>query len=189
MSAVRRALPVLALGLLLSGCASGAAPAGEASTSALAETGSTTTASASPYTTTPTPTPTSPAVTATCSDVLTAKARSDFESAGYVVRETLPGGPDSIMASMIESGGISCYWLSPGDDVVAWFGQVAMDEDGWATLRTQLMAKGFTESNKPIPGTIQGGRSGDAYPALVHSGGVTYYVGYAGLLSSVLSLQ
>jgi hypothetical protein len=56
-------------------------------------------------------------------------------------------------------------------------------------MRADLVANGYVETNTPITGTIQGALSGDAIPALVNVNGVTYYVGYSGLLSSVLVLQ
>ena len=93
------------------------------------------------------------------------------------------------MDVILEQGGLSCYWVSSGDDVVAWLRQAAMDAERWTTLRSDLVTGGYTETDEPLPGTIQGARSGDAFPALINSNGVTYYVGYSDLLSSVLSLQ
>jgi len=64
-----------------------------------------------------------------------------------------------------------------------------MDPATWGPMRADLVANGYVETNTPITGTIQGALSGDAIPALVNVNGVTYYVGYSGLLSSVLVLQ
>ncbi|PXA70353.1 hypothetical protein [Cryobacterium arcticum] len=114
---------------------------------------------------------------------------ADIDAAGYLPINTVPAGPDSIMASMIDEGGFSCYWASVGGDVVAWLGQVGMDTAAWDAQQSELIAAGFTESDDPIPGTLQGVRSGDDYPTLVNDGGVTYYVSTPSFLTSVAALQ
>lgn len=144
--------------------------------------------------TTPATDPASPAPDAipadfTCESVLTPTALADIDSAGYLLRTEVPSGPDSIMSSMLDQGGVNCYWVSAGDDVVAWLGQAPMDEARWHAQRAELVAAGYTESDDPMTGTLRGPRSGDDYPTVVNSGGVTYYVGQPGFLSSVLSLQ
>lgn len=130
-----------------------------------------------------------PTTTATCETVLTPAAMADIDAAGYLPIAAVPAGPDSIMASMIDQGGFSCYWASAGGDVVAWLGQVGMDSAAWSAQQSELLAAGFTESDDPFPGTLQGARSGDDYPTLVNDGGVTYYVSTPSFLSSVAALQ
>jgi len=189
---ISRSLSVVAVGamgmLLLSGCANNQDEAADSNAmSSTAPTGSSIA-----------PTPTDAAETlpgggsadqVTCTNVLTPQTMADFDAGGYALQTSLPSGPDPTMASLLEMGGLSCYWSAPGDDVVAWLGQAAMDGQSWSTLRADRLANGFAETNDPIPGTIQGERLGDDYPALVNSDGVTYYVGYSGLLASVVSLH
>ena len=129
------------------------------------------------------------AVAENCDTILTDDATADFEAARYRVVSSLPGGPDEIMAPLVEDGGISCYWATPGDDIVAWVGQAAMETAEWEALRTDLEANGYAQTDDPIVGTLQGERWGDAEPTLLNSNGLTHYVGYSALLANVSSLQ
>jgi hypothetical protein len=178
---------VLAGLFMLTGCAAGAQPGAAAPTPA-------TSASSTP-TAQPTVTPTveppavDPAVDQTCETMLTESALADLVAAGWTLSTEVSGGHSGLMASMVDQGGLSCYWATVGGDVPLWYGQVAMDESTWSAQRAELTAAGYTESNDPISGALLGERWGDAYPALVNSAGVTFYVSQPGDFASVAALQ
>lgn len=178
----RRLVPFVALGLLLSGCASAVDSAESTSESPFASPSVSVSAQPSPSATE------AAAVKATCENVITEMTAADFANANYPLLTKLPSGPDPIMAPLVEQGGLSCYWAD-GYDIVAWLGIADMDDATWSALRTELLANGYVQSDAPVAGTIQGERAGDAYPALVNRDGVTYYVGYSDMLSSVVALQ
>ena len=180
-------LAVLAGVLMLSGCAAGVQPEATAP-SATPDKTPTSTPTVQP-TAEPTADTASPAIDPTCETVLTEPAYADLAGYAYTLRTELPSGPDPIMASLLDQGGLSCYWVSPGGDVVAWFGQAATDPGEWSELRLGLLAEGYTESDDPVPGTLQGPRSGDDYPTVVNAAGVTYYVSESSFLASVAALQ
>ena len=184
---ISRSQSVCAIVLILAGCAAHAEPVGAGPSSSAAAGGEAATpaASAAPSSTAPSG---EDAVATTCENVLTPAAGADIDAAGYVLHTELPAGPDVIMASMIDQGGLSCYWAS-GGDIVAWLGLVAMDDTAWSAQRAELVSDGYTASDDPITGTLQGAQSGDNYPTLVNSDGVTYYVSQPSLLSSVVALQ
>lgn len=188
MQKFRGSLAVLAGVLMLSGCAAGVQP--EAAPSATPDKTLTSTPTVEPTSepTTDIPPTASPAIDPTCETVLTEPAYA--EMAGYYTLKTeLQSGPDPIMASLLDQGGLSCYWVSPGGDVVAWFAQAATEPGEWSEQRSGLLAEGYTESDEPVPGTLQGPRSGDAYPTVVNAADVTYYVSESSFLASVAALQ
>lgn len=189
MHGFRRPTAVVAGVLLLSGCAAGSQP-GASGPSPSSHTSASPTPTAQPAVPpTADPATADPALKQTCDTVLTSSALADIVATGWMLQTELPGGHSGLMASMVEQGGLSCYWATAGGDVPLWYGQVPMDETAWNTQRTALMATGFTETDDPIPGTLQGERWGDDTPALVNSDGVTYYVNQPGSLTSVAALQ
>lgn len=121
--------------------------------------------------------------------MLTEPALADIVAAGWTLRTELPGGHSGLMASMVDQGGLSCYWTSAGGDVPLWYGQVAMDESTWSAQRAELTAAAYTESDDPVSGALLGERSGDDNPALVNREGVTVYVNQPSYFASVAALQ
>lgn len=121
--------------------------------------------------------------------MLTESALADLKAAGWTLSTEVLGGHSGLMASMVDQGGLSCYWATVGGDVPLWYGQVAMDESTWSAQRAELTAAGYTESDDPISGALLGERWGDAYPALVNSEGVTFYVSQPSDFASVAALQ
>jgi len=174
---------------MLSGCAAGVQSGATAPSTAPG------TPAAPPATATPTVTPTSApptenlAVDQTCENMLSAPALADIAAAGWTLQTDLPGGHSGLMASMVDLGGLSCYWTSDGGDVPLWYGQVAMDESTWSAKRAELTAGGYTESDEPVTATLLGERSGDDNPALVNRDGVTFYVSQPSYLASMAGLQ
>ncbi|ANP71870.1 hypothetical protein PA27867_0903 [Cryobacterium arcticum] len=121
--------------------------------------------------------------------MLSAPALGDIAAAGWTLQTDLPGGHSGLMASMVDLGGLSCYWTSDGGDVPLWYGQVAMDESTWSAKRAELTAAGYTESDEPVTATLLGERSGDDNPAVVNRDGVTFYVSQPSYLDSLAGLQ
>lgn len=177
-------IATLALTLTVAGCAPASSEAeGTPSTKPAATTG------ARP-TPTPTPVPTStlePVADATCLSVLTDRARADVE-AGY---ELFPLPPsDAVMESMTASGGFSCFWATgPSTEASTWYAQVAMDAATWDAKKAEFLGAGYTESADPIPGILNGPRSGDDFPALAYRDGLMYYVSYPHVFTSLAALQ
>ncbi|QYF74100.1 hypothetical protein [Cryobacterium sp. PAMC25264] len=121
--------------------------------------------------------------------MLSAPALADITAAGWTLETDLPGGHSGLMASMVDQGGLSCYWTSDGGDVPLWYGQMAMDEGTWSATRAELTAAGYTESDEPVTATLLGERWGDDNPALANVDGVTFYVSQPSYLTSMVALQ
>lgn len=180
---------------MLSGCAAGAQPGATGAAPTPATSATPATPASSTPTAQPTVTPTvepptvDSAVDQTCETMLTESALADIAAAGWTLSTELPSGHSGLMASMVDRGGLSCYWATVGGDVPLWYGQVAMDESTWSVQRAELAAAGYTESDDPISGALLGERWGDAYPALVNREGVTVYVSQPNDFASVAALQ
>lgn len=175
----RSIVPTLALAVLaLTGCSAGTA----------APSASTTTTAAAP---TSTPTPTSePAADATCTTVLTDEEYASLADDGLVLNPEIYVLDDT-MQSIIDGGGLACYWKRSGGDVRVWYAQGAKTSAEWDTQKQSLIGAGWTETDASVAGALQAPdvNDPDYLPVVTYRDGVVYYASVANLLPSVKALQ
>lgn len=162
----------LAFTIALAGCST--APSDTTATA-------TPSASATPETPRPTPSDTTAPVSAeTCDTAMTDEGRATLTTDPLELREFQP--LDDVMQSIVDDGGLGCYWVRPGSDIQIWFARVDRTPDQWEALRAELLAAGYTQTDDPFPGTIRAADiNGDYTPSLYYSDGVLYYVSFEDL--------
>jgi hypothetical protein len=177
----RSTLPVLAVALLaLAGCSAGT-PAQTSSPSA-------TTAAPTP---TSTPSATSePVSDASCETVLTDEEYASLAEDGLVLNPDI-FVLDDTMQSIIDAGGLGCYWTRSGGDIRVWYAQGATTSAKWDTQKQSLIGAGWTEIDTPVAGTLRAPdvNDPDYLPVVTYRDGVIYYASYVELLPSVKALQ
>ena len=127
---------------------------------------------------------------ATCLTVLTDAEYASFEESGLALTPEI-FVLDDTMQSLIDAGGLPCYWTRSGGDVRVWYAQAARTSDEWDAQKQGLIGEGWTALDGAVEGTIQAPTdSDDDYiPAMTYRDGTAYYVSYADLLGSVRALQ
>lgn len=175
----RSTLPALAVVLLaLAGCSAGT-PAQTSSPSAT---------TAAP---TATPSATSePVSDATCETVLTDEEYSSLAEDGLVLDPDI-FVLDDTMQSIIDAGGLGCYWARSGGDIRVWYAQGATTSAEWDAQQQSLISAGWTEIDTPVADTLQAPdvNDPDYLPVVTYRDGVIYYASYVELLPSVKALQ
>lgn len=98
---------------------------------------------------------------------------------------------DDTMQSLIDDGGLACYWTRTGGDVRVWFAQAARTGEEWEAQKEGLIGDGWTATGDPVAGTIQAptDNDDDYIPAMTFRDGTVYYASYSGFLASVRALQ
>lgn len=171
-------VPVIAaIALVLVGCSSAPAPS------------ATPTSSITP-TTTSTPEVTETPVAATCETILTDVGYADLEADGLVLNPDI-FVLDDTMQSLIDDGGLACYWTRGGGDIRVWFAQSAQTETEWAAKEQTLISQGWTVTDTPIDGVIQApNENDDDYtPAMVYRDGTAYYASYSDFFPTLKAFQ
>jgi hypothetical protein len=199
----RTVFPALAvMALVLSGCTAAESPSAQpASSSAESSTPTPTTA---PSTQSPSAEPTATPVSeeiaapapeetqteATCLTVLTDAEYASFEEDGLALTPDI-FVLDDTMQSLIDAGGLPCYWTRSGGDVRVWYAQADRTVDEWEAQKQGLLNEGWTTLDGPVEGTVQAptDNDDDYIPAMAYRDGTAYYVSYADLLGSVKALQ
>jgi len=175
----RSTLPALAVVLLaLAGCSAGT-PAQTSSPSAT---------TAAP---TATPSATSePVSDATCETVLTDEEYSSLAEDGLVLDPDI-FVLDDTMQSIIDAGGLGCYWARSGGDIRVWYAQGAKTSAQWDTQKQSLIGAGWTEIDTSVAGALQAPdvNDPDYLPVVTYRDGIVYYASVANLLPSVKALQ
>lgn len=174
---------------LLSGCASAQTTEATPTPTATETTRPTASATPSPQ---PTEQPTeAPAATELdCMAAVTQAGHDNLAADGLTLRE-----PETHMAypilERIATEGVLCKWSTRGDVQVI-FGQLAMSEDEWATVRTGLIESGFIEDDSLVPGFLDGPDEVDpdyAHRGVVYRDGILYYSSYPGFFEFVTAFQ
>ncbi|MBD8467998.1 hypothetical protein IFU30_17165 [Plantibacter sp. CFBP 8798] len=177
----RSTIPALAVILLtLAGCSAGT-PGQTSSPSA-------TTAAPTP---TATPSATSePMSDATCETVLTEEEYASLAEDGLVLNPDI-FVLDDTMQSIIDAGGLGCYWTRSGGDIRVWYAQGATTSAEWDAQQQSLISAGWTEIDTPVADTLQAPdvNDPDYLPVVTYRDGVIYYASYVELLPSVKALQ
>ncbi len=139
---------------------------------------------------TPTLSPTPSAIpepAATCETVLIDEEYAKLETDGLTFRGPARGvNPD--LQPLVDTG-ISCHWVKPSTDILAWYTHWPSDEEQWESLRAELLGEGYIEIADPFPGILQAPPDPEYKPALTFRDGVIYYVSAARLLGSAHGLQ
>jgi hypothetical protein len=144
---------------------------------------------------TPTPTPTltpsaSPSAEPvdTCETVFTQTEYADLEADGLIFRgDAAQASADSNLFE--DKGGISCLWVAPQSDVMAWYARWPSDEQSWNLLKADLLDKGYTEIADPFAGILQSPPDPNYTPAITYRDGVVHHVSTPQLFRSVLALS
>lgn len=177
----RSTVPALAVVLLaLAGCSAGT-PGQTSSPSA-------TTAAPTP---TGTPSATSePVSDATCETVLTDEEYASLAEDGLVLNPDI-FVLDDTMQSIIDAGGLGCYWARSGGDIRVWYAQGSTTSAEWDTQKQSLIGAGRTETDASVAGTLQAPdvNDPDYLPVVTYRDGIVYYASVANLLPSVKALQ
>ena len=170
-------------GILTLGCAVALTIALAGCSAAPSDTTATSTPSATTTQETPRPTPSdtaAPVSAETCDTAMTDEGRATLTEDALELREFQAF--DDVMQSIVDDGGLGCYWVRPGSDIQIWFARVDQSPDQWEALRAELLAAGYTQTDDPFPGTIRAADlHGDYTPSLYFSDGVLYYVSYEDL--------
>lgn len=169
----RSTLPALAVVLLaLAGCSAGTP--GQTS---------------SPSATTAAPTPTA-TPSATCETVLTDEEYASLAEDGLVLNPDI-FVLDDTMQSIIDAGGLGCYWTRSGGDIRVWYAQGAKTSAEWDTQKQSLIGAGWTEIDTSVAGALQAPdvNDPDYLPVVTYRDGIVYYASVANLLPSVKALQ
>lgn len=175
------------IALAVTGCAQGTGIAAGPATSSPAATHVPTPSPSSEPTLTPSAPP-SAEPAATCETVFTEVEYADLEADGLTLRgNALEASADSDLSE--GKGGISCMWMKPQSDVMAWYAQWPSDEQSWNSLKADLLGKGYTEISDPFAGIIQSPPDPNYTPALTYRDGVVYHVSAPQLFRSVLALS
>jgi hypothetical protein len=175
----RSTLPALAVVLLaLAGCSAGTP---------------TQTSAPSATTAAPTATPSAtsePMSDASCETVLTDEEYASLAEDGLVLNPDI-FVLDDTMQSIIDGGGLACYWTRSGGDVRVWYAQGASTSAEWDARKQSLVEAGWTESDTPVAGVLQAPEVNDPdfLPVVTYRDGVVYYASYADFLPSVKALQ
>jgi hypothetical protein len=175
----RSTLPALAIVLLaLAGCSAGTP---------------TQTSSPSATTAAPTATPSAtsePMSDASCETVLTDEEYASLAEDGLVLDPDI-FVLDDTMQSIIDAGGLGCYWTRSGGDIRVWYAQGAKTSAEWDTQKQSLISAGWTETDASVAGALQAPdvNDPDYLPVVTYRDGVVYYASVANLLSSVKALQ
>lgn len=98
---------------------------------------------------------------------------------------------DDTMQSLIDAGGLACYWTRSGGDVRVWFAQAMRTSEEWEAQKQGLLDTGWTVIEGPGEATIQArtDTGSDYVPVLSYREGTAYYASYPGFLGSVTALQ
>ena len=125
----------------------------------------------------------------TCDSVLTEAEYASIASDGFTLQNLSPLG--DVMQSMVEAGGLGCFWARGEGDVRIWYAELAQTPAEWEARRGELLAAGYTDIGEPFAGIVQGPTDNDAdyIPAVTYRDGTLYFASYSGLLGSVLTLQ
>ncbi|WP_285043008.1 hypothetical protein [Plantibacter sp. LMC-P-059a] len=175
----RSTLPALAVVLLaLAGCSAGTP---------------TQTSAPSATTAAPTATPSAtsePMSDASCETVLTDEEYASLAEDGLVLDPDIYVLDDT-MQSIIDAGGLGCYWARSGGDIRVWYAQGAKTSAEWDTQKQSLIGAGWTETDASVAGALQApdGNDPDYLPVVTYRDGVVYYASVANLLPSVKALQ
>jgi hypothetical protein len=175
----RSTLPALAVVLLaLAGCSAGTP---------------TQTSSPSATTAAPTATPSAtsePISDASCETVLTDEEYASLAEDGLVLNPEIYVLDDT-MQSIIDAGGLGCYWARSGGDIRVWYAQGAKTSAEWDTQKQSLIDAGWTETDASVAGALQAPdvNDPDYLPVVTYRDGVVYYASVANLLPSVKALQ
>ncbi|KQM13525.1 hypothetical protein ASF83_17465 [Plantibacter sp. Leaf171] len=175
----RSTLPALAVVLLaLAGCSAGTP---------------TQTSAPSATTAAPTATPSAtsePMSDATCETVLTDEEYASLAEDGLVLDPDI-FVLDDTMQSIIDAGGLGCYWARSGGDIRVWYAQGAKTSAEWDTQKQSLIGAGWTETDASVAGALQAPdvNDPDYLPVVTYRDGVVYYASVANLLPSVKALQ
>jgi hypothetical protein len=175
----RSTLPALAIVLLaLAGCSAGTP---------------TQTSSPSATTAAPTATPSAtsePMSDASCETVLTDEEYASLAEDGLVLDPDI-FVLDDTMQSIIDAGGLGCYWTRSGGDIRVWYAQGAKTSAEWDTQKQSLISAGWTETDASVAGALQAPdvNDPDYLPVVTYRDGVVYYASVANLLPSVKALQ
>ena len=98
---------------------------------------------------------------------------------------------DDTMQSIIDAGGLGCYWTRSGGDIRVWYAQGAKTSAEWDTQKQSLIGAGWTETDASVAGALQAPdvNDPDYLPVVTYRDGVVYYASVANLLPSVKALQ
>jgi hypothetical protein len=135
-----------------------------------------------------TPVPTA-AAALTCDTALDQGAYDDFAGSNLVQREfTKWWGSD--LQFMLDDGGLVCLWGNEGDVMVV-FGQLAVADAEWETLKASLLDAGYTVDNTTFNGYLNEPDTDPNYVdgGFLHHNGQLYYASYPGVLQWVPGLQ
>jgi hypothetical protein len=146
--------------------------------------------SASPTSASSEPSAEDAAPTATCDTVLTDAEYADLAADGLTLNPDI-FVLDATMQSLIDAGGLACYWTRTGGDVRVWFAQAALGPTEWDDQKQALIGEGWTETDTPVAGVIQAptDNDDDYIPVMTYRDGAAYYASYADFLGSVQALQ
>ena len=125
----------------------------------------------------------------TCDSVLTDAEYASIASDGFTLQNLSPLG--DVMQSMVEAGGLGCFWARGEGDVGIWYAEVALTPLEWETQREELLGSGYTDIDDPFPGVVQGPTDNDNeyIPAITYRNGTMHFASYSELLGSVVALQ
>lgn len=95
------------------------------------------------------------------------------------------------MQSIIDAGGLGCYWTRSGGDIRVWYAQGATTSAEWDTQKQTLISAGWTETDASAAGTLQAPdvNDPDYLPVVTYRDGIVYDASVANLLPSVKALQ